>query len=300
MKPSLVIMAAGMGSRYGGLKQIDPVGPNKEIIIDYSLFDAHRAGFEKVVFIIRKDIEDVFREVVGDKLAGKFEVHYVIQALDKAVGGYEYPADRVKPWGTGHAILMADEVVNEPFMVINADDYYGIEGYKLMFDHLSSVDPSSSDYSLAGYTLRNTLSDHGTVSRGICQVDDAKNLEHVVEHLKIERKGEGGLSHQPEGDVEMTGDEYTSMNMFGFTPTLFDELKTGFAAFLREQGQEMKSEYLIPNIVGQMIKDGKAKVKVIPSPSAWFGVTYPEDKPKCVEALQKLHDDRLYPEKLWG
>ncbi|MBN1516841.1 nucleotidyltransferase [Candidatus Sumerlaeota bacterium] len=299
MKPSLVIMAAGIGSRYGGLKQIDPVGPGGQIIIEYSIYDAVRAGFEKVVFIIRKEIEEAFREHIGDKMRSKIDVQYAYQERDSYIDGYAYPAERTKPWGTGQAILVTESVVQEPFMVINADDYYGVESYQKLYDWLSSrAEMNAGEYCMAGYTLRNTLSDHGTVTRAVCEVEDGK-LSKAIERLKIEKVGQAAVDHAPDGDVPLSGDEPVSMNMWGFLPSLYDQLRSGFKAFLQERGQEMKSEYLIPTIVDQLIKQGKATCDVLPTSATWFGITYPEDKAKVVAAMKEMHDKGLYPDDLW-
>ncbi|MCP3968477.1 MAG: nucleotidyltransferase [Lentisphaerae bacterium] len=301
MKPTLVVLAAGMGSRYGGLKQLDQVGPSGETIIDYSIYDAIRAGFGKVVFIIRRDIETAFKEAVGSRYAGKIKVEYAFQQLDALPEGFCVPEGREKPWGTGHAVLMCKDVVKEPFAVINSDDFYGRHGFKLLADYLSSShDGDKLAFSMCGFIMRNTLSDNGTVSRGVCEGDADGNLKEVVEHLKIERNGNAAKSHMQDGSVvEFSGDEVVSLNMWGFTPSLFDYMDEMFADFLKEHGQEMKSEFFIPSVVDTLIKKGKADVKVMTSEDNWFGITYREDKPMVVASIKELVAKGHYPGKLF-
>lgn len=299
VKPTVVIMAAGMGSRYGGLKQIDPMGPNGEALMEYSVFDAIRAGFGKVVFIIRKDFADAFKEKVGSKFEGRIEVTYAYQELDALPEGFSVPEGREKPWGTGQAILACKDVVDGPFSVQNADDYYGIEAYKVIAEELVTLSADSTDSCIIGFETKNTLSANGSVTRGVCDAEDGY-LTSVVERAKIERNADGVVQYF-EGDqaVDMTGDEICSMNFWGFTPTLFDVLSEKFVDFLKEKGGEMKSEWLIPTIVDEMIKEGKTRVKVLSSSDKWFGVTYPDDKPSVVAALKAMHDSGKYPAKLW-
>ncbi len=301
MKPTLLVLAAGMGSRYGGLKQLDQVGPSGETIIDYSIYDAIRAGFGKVVFVIRRDIEAAFKEAVGSRYGGRIQVDYAFQQLDDLPVGFEVPQGREKPWGTGHAVLVAKEVVREPFAVINGDDFYGRQGFKLLADYLSQArDGEKADYCMCGFAMRNTLSDHGTVSRGVCRLDQSGNLAEVVEHTKIERNGAAAISYLEDGSrVEFSGHETVSLNMWGFTPSLFDHLDRMFAAFLAERGQEMKSEFFIPLVVDTLIKEGKARVKVMTSEDAWFGVTYREDKPQVTASIKRLVERGDYPQKLF-
>jgi len=298
-KPSLLVLAAGMGSRYGGLKQIDPIGPNGEAIIEYSMYDAVKAGFGKIVFVIRQSFEQAFKDMIGDKLDGLCEVQYVYQELDKSLGDFELPEDRVKPWGTGHAILVAAGVINEPFAVINADDFYGGYSYKAIAEYLAKA-AGENDYCMVGYTLSNTLSENGTVSRGVCQCDEDGNLLNVAEHTKICKDGEtvSGLD-DADKPVTLTGDEPVSMNLWGFGPSIFDHLETRFAKFLAEHGNEEKSEFYIPFVVDDLIKESISKVKVLRSEASWFGVTYPQDKPTVVRQIAKLVDDGLYPKNLW-
>ena len=295
--PTLLVMAAGMGSRFGGLKQIEPVGPSGETIIDYSIYDALRAGFGKLVFIIRKDIEQAFKETVGARFEKVAPVEYVMQELDKLPAGYSIPAGRTKPWGTTHAILMAADAIQEPFAVINADDFYGAEGYRVLAQYLTS---GTQDYGMVGFVLRNTLSNFGSVARGVCQVDANRYLTDVVEMLQIERDGERAKNTAADGIVTpLTGDEPVSMNMWAFQPSIFAELRNKFDAFLKVRGTEQKAECLIPSTVNELVKEGKAKVKVLHSNDPWFGVTYREDHPSVVANIRALIASGKYPEKLW-
>jgi UTP-glucose-1-phosphate uridylyltransferase len=300
MKPTLLVLAAGIGSRYGGLKQIDPVGPSGEIIIDYSIFDAIRAGFGKVVFVIRKDIEKTFRECIGSRFEAKIKTEYVFQELDKLPSGFKVPEGRQKPWGTGHAILMAKDSVKEPFAVINADDFYGRCGYELLAKELSKPETGDIDgYYMVGFKLANTLSEFGFVARGVCKTDSRGYLVEVVERTKIE-KTEGGAKFTDEtGTVmKLTGNEIVSMNMWGFTPSLFEHLEKEFSDFLDKNMGNLKAEFFIPTVVGNLVNIKKAQVKVLESKDQWFGVTYREDKPVVVENIRKLISSGAYPEKL--
>ncbi|RKX47548.1 MAG: nucleotidyltransferase [Verrucomicrobia bacterium] len=300
MKPTLVIMAAGIGSRYGGLKQIDPVGPSGEIVLDYSVYDAIRAGFGKVVFIIRSDIEADFKEAIGRKLEGKVEIEYVFQTLDPIPGQFSVPEGRTKPWGTGQAVLAARPVVNEPFAVINADDFYGRETFEVLAGQLTAMDAGSADCCMVGFYIKNTLSPHGSVARGFC---DAKNgkLDTVVERFEIERKEDGVIRYVEEGELrEMADDDLVSMNAWGFTSQLFGFLDRGFADFLLRAGAELKSEYLLPELIDGMIKSGETAVDVLPTHEKWMGVTYPQDKPQVMAGIRKLVTEGYYPENLWG
>ena len=297
-KPTLLVLAAGMGSRYGGLKQIDPVGPAGETIIDYSIFDAMRAGFGKLVFVIRHDIEQQFREVVGSRFEKRIAVEYVFQELDKLPAGHTLPAGRTKPWGTTHAILMAEEVIREPFAAINADDFYGRNAYQLIAQHLTSGSP---DYAMAGFILKNTLSDHGSVARGVSRTDTNQYLTSVVEMMKIERDGNSAKNTDAAGNVtKLSGEEAVSMNFWGFTPALFPQIKVAFEKFLKQSGREQKSECYIPSTVNDLVTGGQARVKVLRSPDSWFGVTYREDRPQVVESIRQLIAKGDYPEKLWS
>jgi Nucleotidyl transferase len=297
-KPTLLVLAAGMGSRYGGLKQIDPIGPNGETIIDYSIYDALRAGFGKLVFIIRRDIEAAFREGIGARFEKRIAVEYVFQELDKLPAGFFVPSSRTKPWGTGQAILMAADVIHEPFAAINADDFYGAYSFRALAQQLSS---DSADYSMVGFLLRNTLSEFGSVARGVCRIGVDGFLENVTELTKIERSGVGAKYTQPDGSVlTLTGDETVSMNMWGFTPTLFDRLRAQFAEFLKQHGQEQKSEFYIPAAVNAFIGAGQARCQVLKTSDSWFGVTYREDRPRVIESVRTLITRGEYPEKLWA
>jgi len=296
-KPTLLILAAGMGSRYGGLKQIDPVGPNGETIIDYSIYDALRAGFGKLVFVIRHDFEKAFKETVGARFEKRVPVEYVYQELDKLPPGFSVPPGRTKPWGTTHAILQAENVIREPFAAINADDFYGQQAYQVLVRHLTSGTP---DYAMVGFILRNTLSEHGTVARGVSRVDGNNYLTSIVEMLKVEPDGNGAKNTGSDGKTtRLTGDEAVSMNFWGFTPAVFGQLRTQFTEFLKKSGLEEKSECYIPATVGELVAAGQAKVKVLRTNDSWFGVTYREDRPRVVESIRKLITHGDYPEKLW-
>ena len=298
IKPTLLVLAAGMGSRYGGLKQIDPVGPTGETIIDYSIYDAMRAGFGKLVFVIRQDIEQQFREVVGSRFEQRIAVDYVFQELNKLPAGHSLPAGRTKPWGTTHAILMAEHAIKEPFAAINADDFYGQNAYKLVAQHLNS---GTTDYAMAGFILKNTLSDHGSVARGVSRTDANQYLTSVVEMMKIERDGAAAKNTDAEGKItQLNGEEAVSLNFWGFTPALFPQIKARFESFLKQSGQEQKSECYIPSTVNDLVTSGEAKVKVLRSPDSWFGVTYREDRPQVVESIRKLIAKGDYPERLWA
>ena len=301
-KPALVIMAAGIGSRYGGLKQLDAVGPGEEIIIDYSIYDAIRAGFGKVVFVIRPDIEAAFREKIGNRIEDRIETAYVFQTLDRIPEGFSVPAGRIKPWGTGQAVLICREEIDRPFAVINADDFYGAPSFSGLADYLRKASDRDgvADYCMMGFPLKNTLSDFGTVSRGFCRVNREGYLEDIQERLKIRKLGDE-VSYTENGKdwIEEDPDSIVSMNMWGFTPSIFPELETGFSTFLREKIEIPKSEYLLPEEVGFMVRDKKATVRVLPTAEKWFGVTYPEDKPHVQAAIRRLVDGGVYPKKLW-
>lgn len=301
MKPTLLILAAGMGSRYGGLKQIDPVGPNGEIIIDYSIHDALRAGFGKLVFVIRHYFEDTFKEKIGSKFDGVVETAYAYQELDAALDGFELPAGREKPWGTGHAVLVGQDVVDGPFAVINADDYYGIDSFKVMADFLSGPEVSPTDYSMVGFELRNTLSEYGDVARGVCHCDEKMYLRDVVERIGVEKHGDGARFFDEDGaECLLSGDEVVSMNLWGFHQSMFGHLSAAFREFLQERGQEQKSEMFIPFVVDDLVKSGRVSVRVLPTHDTWFGVTYREDREIAQRCIAKLIDEGIYPEKLWA
>ena len=300
MKPTLVVLAAGMGSRYGGLKQVDPVGPSGEAILDYSVFDAHRAGFGKVVFIIRKDFEAEFRERVGSKYEGILPVEYCYQDINDLPSPFTVPAERAKPWGTAHAIRAARGVVKEPFAAINADDFYGRDAFAKLAAFLQR--PAAADgkfhFAMVGYKLDLTLSDNGSVARGICKVDGGK-LESVTEMTKLVRVPGGAENREDESNpVKLTGEERVSMNLWGFTPELFAALESRFPAWLEKNGAELKSEWYIPFVVDELIHEGKADVEVLPTDSNWFGVTYREDKPFVTAEIGKLVAAGEYPQSL--
>lgn len=296
-KPTLLVMAAGMGSRYGGLKQIDPVGPGGETLMDYSVYDAMRAGFGKVVFVIRKDIETAFKETIGAKFESRIPVDYVFQELTKIPAGFHVPEGRTKPWGTTQAVLVANETIHEPFAVINADDFYGAEGFRVLSEHLQSGSP---DYAMVGFVLRNTLSDFGSVARGVGRADVSGYLTRIQEMLKIERDGDHAKNTDASGNVTpLTGDELVSMNMWGFTPGVFTQLADDFQQFLEKSGSDLKSECLVPTTINDLVAAGKAKVKVLRTNDAWFGVTYREDRPRVIDSIAALVQKGVYPSKLW-
>jgi len=306
-KPVLVVMAAGMGSRYGGLKQIDPVGSHGEAILDYSLFDAREAGFEKVVIIIKEAIREDFMAIVGKRLEKcPLEVVYAYQELYKLPEGFSVPEGRVKPWGTCHAVLCAQEAIDgAPFAVINADDYYGKDAFKVIFSYLSSLsDNDEGKYCMVGYQLGNTVTDHGSVARGVCQVSTEGYLTDIVERTRIEKYA-GGIHFTVDDGAtweDLTFDTPVSMNMWGFTPGFLEATVAGFPQFLTEQvpANPMKAEYLLPRTVDQYMKAGKATVKVLRSADKWYGVTYAADKPIVVEALSRFTAEGKYPNGLWG
>jgi len=295
--PTLLVLAAGMGSRYGGIKQIDPVGPEGETIMDYSIFDARRAGFGKVVFVIRKEIERQFRDTIGTRFDKRIAVEYVFQELGKLVPPHLMPAGRIKPWGTTHAILMASGVIREPFAVINADDFYGEGSFRAIARHLQS---DSNDYAMVSFILRNTLSEFGSVARGICTLDGSGYLEHIVELKGIERDGAHAVNTDPDGqETRLSGDEAVSMNMWGFTPQVFPQLLEHFQEFLQQSAGDLKAECYIPNTVNELISSGQARVRVLRGGEAWFGVTYREDRPRAIGNIRRLVEGGYYPKGLW-
>ena len=297
MQPTLLVMAAGMGSRYGGLKQIDPVGPNGETIIDYSIYDAMRAGFGKLVFVIRKDIELPFRETVGARFERRIPVEYVFQDLDKIPAPFSVPEGRTKPWGTTQAVIAAADVIDEPFAVINADDFYGAESFHVLAQHLQS---GSQDYAMVGFILRNTLSDFGSVARGVCQVNAEGYLEGLEELTNIVRDDDSAKNTAPDGAVrKLSGDEPVSMNYWGFTPQIFAQLRSVFHRFLERNATDMKAECYVPMAVNELIAKGEARVKVLRSRDPWFGVTYREDRPRVIESIRQLIGAGTYPGALW-
>ena len=303
-KPVLVIMAAGMGSRYGGLKQIDPVDSDGHIIMDFSIYDAKRAGFEKVVFIIKKSIEQEFKECIGDRISKYIDVEYVYQELDTLPEGFSVPEGREKPFGTGHAILSCKDVVKGPFAVINADDYYGVHAFKEIYNYLSeNEDDEKYRYAMVGYILSNTLTENGYVSRGICETDADGYLTGITERTHIEKREDGVAFTEDDGAswTSLSGDSIASMNLFGFTASMLGELEAGFAKFLEKGLKEnpLKCEYFLPSVVGNLIEEKKATVKVLKSADRWYGITYKEDKQAVVDAIKGLKQDGVYPEHLW-
>ena len=304
-KPVLVVMAAGMGSRYGGLKQIDPVDAQGHIIMDFSIFDAVRAGFEKVVFIIKKENEKDFREAIGDRLSRQIEVSYVFQDLHNLPEGYEVPEGRVKPWGIGHAVLSCIGTVDGPFAVINADDYYGKHAFQMAYDFLASGEEEQDvyQYMMVGYKLENTLTENGHVARGVCETDEEGHLIKINERTHIEKREDCTVYTEDDGKtwVEIPEGSTVSMNMWGFSESILGELKNRFRAFLDANlpVNPLKCEYFLPFVVDELLKEKKATVKVLKSMDKWYGVTYKEDKPVVVQAIQKLKDEGLYPQSLW-
>ena len=301
-KPVLVVMAAGMGSRYGGLKQIDPVGPNGEIIIDYSLYDAKQAGFETVIFIIKKEIEKDFKESVGDRVSKFINVKYAYQDICDLPEGFSVPAQRKKPWGTAHAVLAARDLIDSPFVAINADDFYGRDAFKVIYDYLCEEHPENPyPFCMVAYRLANTLTENGHVSRGVCETDENGYLVKVTEHTKIVKAGEDAESIMEDRTVGLCGCTPVSMNMWGFTPDFVKEAWECFPDFLKANldVNPEKCEYFLPSVVTRLIESHKAVVKVLTSSDKWYGVTYKEDKPMVQQAMAMMHADGTYPEKLW-
>ena len=305
-KPVLVVMAAGMGSRYGGLKQIDPVGGHGQLIIDYSIYDARRAGFETVIFVIKRQIEDSFKTAIGDRLSRVMDVRYAYQELDDLPAGYAVPEGRVKPWGTAHAILAARDLIDGPFAVINADDCYGPEGFRAVYDYLEGHPdrPGCYAYAMVGYLLGNTVTEHGHVARGICEEDKDGYLLRVTERTRIEPDGTDARYTEDEGKSwhRLAGDTIVSMNLWGFSRSFVDEAWARFPTFLDRTLAEnpLKGEYFLPGVVTQLLEEGKARVKVLRSHDKWYGVTYQEDKPAVMAALADKTARGLYPDDLWG
>ena len=303
-KPVLVIMAAGMGSRYGGLKQIDPVDDEGHIIMDFSMFDAKRAGFEKVIFIIKKENEQDFREAVGDRISKYMEVSYAFQELSNIPEGYEVPEGRIKPWGTAHAVYSAIDQIDGPFAVINADDYYGSEAFQLIYDYLSThEDDDKYRYTMVGYELGNTVTDNGHVARGVCSMNEKGELIAIHERTRIEKRDDGIAFTEDDGETWnfVPADTTVSMNMWGFSRSILDEIKKGFSAFLDQglKSNPMKCEYFLPTVVSNLLGEDRATVAVLKSADKWYGVTYKEDKPVVVAAIQKMKEEGRYPKHLW-
>jgi UTP-glucose-1-phosphate uridylyltransferase len=298
---TLLVLAAGMGSRYGGIKQIDAVGPGGEALIDYSIYDALAAGFDAICFVVREEIAEDVRQFYHGKFPGHVSVTFVNQSLADVPEGFIVPADRSKPWGTGHAVLAARDAVDTPFAVINGDDFYGRESFELMFDFLSTQSNSSTEYCMVGYRLRETLSEHGSVSRGICQMREDGYLEGIEEHKQIEKTEDGALSHRPAGsDVRLTGEEIASMNFFGFTPAIFGQLWRQFGVFLKDHATDAKAEFFIPWGIDNLLTAHEASMKVLPTSSTWFGMTYREEKEMVQQAIRQFINQGVYPERLWS
>lgn len=297
-KPTLLVLAAGMGSRYGGLKQMDPVGPAGETLMDYSIYDAVRAGFGRLVFVIRRDIEEPFKRAVGARFEQRLPVDYVFQELDALPSGCSVPPHRQKPWGTGQAILSAAGNIQESFAVINADDFYGANSFRVLAEHLGS---RGADCAMVGFVLCNTFSSFGSVARGVCQVSDDGFLQQVTELTRIE-PDQGGVKHTgPDGAVHrLDGDEVVSMNLWGFSPAIFQHLRTLFADFLRKKGQDERAEFYIPAAINELVRAKQIRCRVLPTPDSWFGVTYREDRSRVVESLRELIAAGRYPRELWA
>lgn len=301
--PALVVMAAGIGSRYGGLKQIDPIGPNGEIIIDYAIYDALRAGFEQVVFLIRREIEEAFREKIGRNIERRVDTTYVFQEITHVPPGFNVPPKRVKPWGTAHAVLSCKQAVHRPFAAINADDFYGPGAFQVLADHLKQASDHQGiyDYCMVGYTLRNTLSEFGSVARGVCQVTADGYLSEVREHTRIEKDGtDARYSANGDNWARLPGEAIVSLNMWGFTPSIFTELDARFPAFLQSNTERiLKAEYFLPDVVNALLQENKARVKVLPTSEKWFGVTNRDDRAVVQSALRELVSGGIYPTDLW-
>ena len=300
--PTLVVLAAGIGSRYGGLKQIDPIGPGGEAVLDYSVFDARRAGFGKVVFVLRREIEATFRSTLGCRFEPRMDVRYAFQELDRLPDGFHVPAARQKPWGTGHALLCAGDETKEPCAVINADDFYGAESFRVLSEFLSRPPADATDdaYAMVGFRLSSTLSEHGTVARGVCQSDGEGFLSSVEELTAIERQPDGARNKEVDGTYRtLSGREIVSLNCWGFAPSIFEHLRRQFVAFLESRREDPKAEFFIPAVVNELIRTGQARVRVLPTSASWFGVTYREDRPWVSEGIRALIRAGAYPERLW-
>jgi UTP-glucose-1-phosphate uridylyltransferase len=299
MKPTLLVLAAGMGTRYGGNKQLDEVGPSGETIIDYSIYDAIRAGFGKIVFVIRRDIEEQVRERFDKRLKGRVEVDYVFQEITNLPVGVKVSPERKKPWGTSHAIIVAKDKIKEPFGVINADDYYGVESFKTLHDFLVN-DKDPDCYCIIGYKLKNTLSEHGNVNRGVCSIGNDNLLNSIVETVQIEKTPDGAKAPAAGGiKIRLTGEEVVSMNLWGFKQSCFGFLEEEFRDFISKSGMDLKSELYIPTALDRFVRSGKITIKILMTNEKWFGVTYREDKPSVVESITKMINKGVYPVKIY-
>lgn len=300
IKPTLLVLAAGIGSRYGGLKQMDQVGPSGEAIIDYSIYDAMQAGFGKIVFVIREDIEKDFKEVFIDKLKDRIDVDYVFQHIDMVPKDVRFSSARKKPWGTGHAVMVAEQKINEPFAVINADDFYGCGSYRVMADFLTNSS-DINEYSMVGYRLDRTLSDFGHVARGVCETNKDSYLKIVTERTRIEKENNKIIFTDELGEkTGLTGSETVSMNFWGFNTSVFDYLNKHFRKFMTENSNDPKAEFFIPDMIADLIKKNTAKIRVLNTDESWFGVTYREDKPVVIESIRELVSKGVYPSSLWN
>lgn len=303
-KPVLLVLAAGLGSRYGGLKQLEPVGDNQQLIIDYSIYDAKRAGFEEVIFVIRPETEDAFRETIGARIGNAMNVQYAHQVPTDLPTGFSLPQGRSKPWGTAHAVLSARKLISGPFATVNADDFYGASSYQAIFDFLSQHPDNDQgyQYGLVGYALNNTVTEHGSVSRGVCVVDENNRLLKIDERTHIE-KGKHSPRFTLDGGVtweDVSGDAKVSMNLWGFTPSYLEEAYEGFCEFLKTMNDPMKNEYYLPTVADTLVHSGKAQVTVLESQEKWYGITYPQDRPMVVSALEEMTGSGHYPSHLWG
>lgn len=303
-KPILVVMAAGLGSRYGGLKQIDPVAPHKQLIIDYSVYDAVKAGFGKVIFIIKEENQAIFEETIGSRVRDSIEVEYVFQRSDDIPEGFSVPEGRIKPWGTAHAVWSARNSIDAPFAVINSDDFYGFGCFKVLYDFLSQVDMESNNFMLAGFRVENTLTENGTVARGVCETDAAGFLTGVTERTKIAKRPVGAAFTEDDGATwtDIPAGTIVSMNTWGFTPKLFEEMKTELPKFFENDVPKnpLKAEFFLPFVVDKMIHENRAHVKVVDTGERWFGVTYREDRPTVVATIERMTAEGKYPENLWN
>ena len=300
MKPTLLILAAGMGRRYNSLKQIEPVGPNGELIIDYSIYDAIKAGFDMIVFVIRHEFEKAFKQKTGSKYTDRIEVEYAYQEMDSFVNGIQIPPDREKPWGPGHAILVAKDVINEPFAVINADDFYGLGAFKVVSEYLTDPAHTENDLCMVGYNLIDTLSEYGSVCRGICELNKHGFLKKITEHTKVEKDSIGIKAFDgSENECLLAGKEVVSMNLWGFKPSIFGLLQSQFDDFLKEYGNDTKHEFFIPTVIDSLIHRKNVTVKVLKTDEKWFGITYPQDKIRAAECISELISKGVYPERLW-